>query len=549
VSIAGAQAGAKRLIQSIIGKNPLFLTGLYRNFIVQNLRAIDTWMPQVVFYSTEVRVPVIAETLKISDAVVDFPQDLLKRLQNCRTLPNVPAVVVHVLNLAGDMEAIGTSDMVHVVERDPAMATKIMKVANSVYYGVKHEVATLEQAIALLGITETMNLAFSFSLVKNLKSKRIRNFDHKQYWRRSVMTAAAAVEIGSMLNIAQQGELFLTGLIHDIGRLALNEVLPDYGRMSASSLNDHCRLVEIERRKLCRVDHAIVGAWLLNRWGLPERIVSAVLESHIEEKSANQLANAVALGSRIADIWVNTESVEALENVTSVASALFSMGHEKLDKLLNRTAEILPEMVADLDMDIGDEFEINKLLDHSRILLAEINVRMICEARKLMALAQRDSLTMLYNRSYLEQNLENQFARSISTGQPLTVIFIDVDHFKGINDTYGHASGDVVLIGIARTIQTAIRNYDTAVRYGGDEFIALLANASQDVAIYVSERICSMVAEQTYKVDESVEIRATVSVGHATQTPESETKTAADLLEAADKKLYAAKLAGRNRVA
>jgi len=500
------------------------------------------------FYSTEVGAFVITETLKISDLVVDFPQDLLKRLQNCRTLPNVPAVVVHVLNLASDMDAIGTADMAHVVERDPAMAAKIMKVANSVYYGVKREVATLEQAIALLGLTETMNLALSFSLVKDLKSRRSRNFDHKQYWRRSVMTAAAAVEVGSMLNIAQRGEFFLAGLIHDIGMLALNEVLPDYGRMAASSLNDHSRLVEIERREL-QIDHATIGAWLLHRWGLPERIVSAVLESHIEERSSNQLANAVALGSRIADIWVNTESIEALESVTGAAAALFSMGHEKLDELLNRTAAILPEMVSDLDMDIGDEFEINKLLDQSRSLLAEINVRMIREARKMVAQAQRDSLTMLYNRSYLEQNLDNQFALSVNTGQPLTVIFIDVDHFKDINDTYGHVSGDIVLIGIAKTIQTAIRNYDTAVRYGGDEFIALLANASKDVALYVSERIRSMVAEQTYKIDESTEIHATVSVGHATQTPESGIQTASDLLEAADKKLYMAKSAGRNCVA
>jgi diguanylate cyclase (GGDEF)-like protein len=206
-------------------------------------------------------------------------------------------------------------------------------------------------------------------------------------------------------------------------------------------------------------------------------------------------------------------------------------------------------MIVDLDMDLGDEFEINKLLDQSRSALAEINVQMIREARKLVIQAQRDSLTMLYNRTYLEQNLDNLFMLSVNTNQPLTVIFIYVDHFKEINDSYGHASGDIVLIEVARTIQAAIRNYDTAVRYGGDEFIALLASASQDVALYVSERIRSMVADRTYLIDKGVEIRATVSVGYATLTPESSVKTATELLEAADKKLYAAKSAGRNRVA
>jgi len=491
---------------------------------------------------------VITEALRITDNVVEFPRELLKRLQNCRTLPNVPAVVIQILDLVSDMDAVGTTDLAQVIARDPAMAVKILKVANSAQYGISHDVSTLEQAVSLLGLAETMNLALSFSLVRELKSKRGLNFNYQQFWRRSVMTAAASVEIGSMLHISRRGELLLAGLIHDIGMLALNEVLPEYGRLSASSRHDHFRLVEIERNEL-HIDHAIVGAWILHRWGLPERLVSAVRDSHICERSGNELSNTVALGSRIADIWINTESVETLEKAAHIAETLFSINYEQLDHLLNKTTEVFPGMVADLDMDIGDENEIGKLMDQSRSILSEINVRMIREARNMAAQAQHDSLTMLYNRTYLEQNFDNQFALSITTGQPLTAIFIDVDHFKEINDTYGHASGDIVLIEIARMIQSAIRNYDVAVRYGGDEFIALLSNAPRDVAIFVSERIRSMIAEQTYKVDNEVEIRATVSVGHATLTPESAMKTPAELLEAADKKLYMAKSAGRNRVA
>jgi diguanylate cyclase (GGDEF)-like protein len=496
---------------------------------------------------TEIGDHVNTETITITDTVVEFPKDLLKRLQNCRTLPSVPAVVEQVLDLATDMNTISTADMAHVVARDPAMSAKILKVANSVRYGVSHEVATLEQAIALLGLIETLNLALSFSLVGELKSKKEGNFDHRQYWKRSIMSAVAAVEIGLMLKTAHRGELFLAGLVQDIGMLALSEALPEYGRLSASSLNDHFRLVEIERREL-QIDHAIVSAWLMQRWGLPERLVSAVLNSHMSEKNDNPLANSIALSSRIADIWINTESIKSVENAVEVAGALFSIGREQVDQLLNKTAEVFPEMVADLDIDVDNE-EIEKLLDQSRSALAEINVRMIHEARKLAMQAQRDSLTTLYNRTYLEQNFDQQFALSIDTGQPLTAIFIDLDHFKEINDTYGHAGGDVVLIEVARTIKAAIRNYDTAVRYGGDEFIALLANAPKDVATYVSERIRSMVAAQSYKIDDGVEIRATVSVGHATMTPASDIKTAAELLEAADKKLYTAKSAGRNRVA
>jgi diguanylate cyclase (GGDEF)-like protein len=480
--------------------------------------------------------------------VVELPHNLLKQLQNCRTLPSVPAVVVQVLDLAHDMDSISTSDLARVVERDPAIVAKILKVANSVYYGVSQEVSTLDRAIALLGLAETMNLALSFSLVRGLKSKSVLNFDHRQYWRRAVMCAVAVTETGLMLQIAQRGELFLAGLMLDIGMLALNEALPEYGRLSVSSLNDHFRLVEIENNEL-GTDHAVVGAWLLQRWGLPESLVSTVYNSHTDKKNNSSLINTVSLGSRIADIWINTESFKALEDVIHVADELFSMERERVDHLLAKTAEVFPEMVADLDMDIGEDFEVDKLLDQSRSALAEINVQMLREARKLVAQAQCDSLTMLYNRTYLERNLENQFALSVNTGNPLSAIFVDVDRFKTINDVYGHAVGDGVLIEIARTIQAAIRNYDTAVRYGGDEFVALLANAPKAIALDVSERIRSMVADKIYSTAEGVEFRATVSVGYATLTPESGIKTASDLLDAADKKLYAAKSTGRNRVA
>ena len=478
----------------------------------------------------------------------EMPRNLLNRLQCCRTLPSVPVVVMQVLDLAGDMDNIGTADLAHVISRDPAMVTKILKVANSVRYGISREVATLDQAVMLLGLTGTMSLTLSFSLATGLKTKNGgTGFDHLQYWRRAVISAVASTETGSLLNDGNRGELFLAGLIHDIGMLALNETLPEYGRLTASSLNDHYRLIEIERREL-QADHAIVGAWLLKKWGLPKRLVSAVYNSHIDKKSTNPLANFAALASRVADIWINTESVQALENTVSVADSLFSMGREQIDSLLAGTAKVFPEMVADLDINIGDDFEINKLLDQSRNTLAEINIQMIHESRRLVAQAQRDSLTTLYNRYYLEQNLDNMVELSVNTRQPLTAIFVDVDLFEVIHDTYGHTGSDIVLVEIAKIIQSAIRNYDVAVRYDGDKFVVLLANAPQDVARSVSERISSVVADKVFVISQGVEIRLTVSVGHATLTPSTGIKTSAELLEAADKKLHTAKYTGRGYV-
>ena len=492
-----------------------------------------------------------AEVLKLADIAEEIPQDLRKRLQSCRTLPSIPAVVAQVLDLVQNSNDIGTTDLTKVISRDPALVAKILKVANSAWCGISREVKTLEQAISLLGLNGTMSLALSFSLVRNVISKGGVNFDHQKYWRRAMISAVASVAIGIQLRTAHRGELFLAGLLQDVGMLVLNEVVPEYGRIAASSLNDHSMFVEIENREL-KTDHAQVGAWFLHRWGLPEGLVTAVYGSHGREKSGNLLTDSTALSSRIADLWINTESVKAVEDVTDIAESLLGLDQSELNQVLTKTAEDFPAMVADLDMNVSDEFQLDRLLDQSRDAIAEINVQMIREARGLAAQAQRDSLTSLYNRSYLTQILDDQCIHNINLGQPLTVIFIDVDHFKNINDTYGHAGGDIVLVEIAKAIQSAVRNYDIVVRFGGDEFIAILANTPQNVGADVSERIRALVANQTYCVGEGVEIPATVSIGYATMPTKPGKMTSSDikeLLEIADKNLYMAKSAGRNCIA
>jgi diguanylate cyclase (GGDEF)-like protein len=105
-----------------------------------------------------------------------------------------------------------------------------------------------------------------------------------------------------------------------------------------------------------------------------------------------------------------------------------------------------------------------------------------------------------------------------------------------------------VLKSVARVLQSSTRNFDTVVRYGGDEFVVLLPNTSEQIALMVSERICAAVAAQPHKVGENKEIPVTISVGCASTTPENQFNSATELLDAADRCLYAAKSGGRNRV-
>lgn len=169
--------------------------------------------------------------------------------------------------------------------------------------------------------------------------------------------------------------------------------------------------------------------------------------------------------------------------------------------------------------------------------LAEINV---LQAR-LSEQANRDPLTGLYNRRYLDSTLDRELARCQREGQPLSLMLIDLDHFKQTNDTYGHQAGDQVLVGIAICISDSIKRAgDCAARYGGEEFAVLLPSQSSIDAMTVAETIRRKV--QSWSDQPTI---STVSVGIASVTPTPEMDWAA-FVNAADRALYAAKAAGRN---
>ncbi len=164
---------------------------------------------------------------------------------------------------------------------------------------------------------------------------------------------------------------------------------------------------------------------------------------------------------------------------------------------------------------------------------------------KVETLAVTDGLTGITVRRHWMERLEGEISRSKKFGFNLSVLMIDVDHFKDFNDRYGHLVGDVVLRQAAETIQKNIRELDLAGRYGGEEFVVLLVETDRSGALFVAERIRAAIEEKNFKAyDEN--IRATVSIGCASLFQEQ--ADAGLILESADQALYEAKRQGRNRV-
>jgi len=171
--------------------------------------------------------------------------------------------------------------------------------------------------------------------------------------------------------------------------------------------------------------------------------------------------------------------------------------------------------------------------------LQEINALQVM----LKEQANRDALTGLYNRRYLESTMERELGRCRRDGKPLGLMLMDIDHFKKINDTFGHQAGDQVLRSIAELLE--VRSADIACRYGGEEFLVLFPDMPRDVTLERAEQLRQQFAQSTIHFGE-FRIKATLSIGVANYPWNG--KSADDLINAADKAMYVAKSQGRNRV-
>ena len=190
-----------------------------------------------------------------------------------------------------------------------------------------------------------------------------------------------------------------------------------------------------------------------------------------------------------------------------------------------------------------DDENINRIKMFSQSLSLALHNAIIHE--QMQKLATIDPLTGLLNRRYGMMRLKEEYARAVRSENSLGFIMFDIDHFKKVNDTFGHISGDRVLVHIARLVKTILREGDIVLRYGGEEFCAILPGASADDSFKLAERIRFAVQESDV-VYSGYNIKVTLSLGVASY-PETEIKNEQELIKLADEALYISKDTGRNK--
>jgi two-component system cell cycle response regulator len=254
----------------------------------------------------------------------------------------------------------------------------------------------------------------------------------------------------------------------------------------------------------------------------------------------------------ISDIW-HSEAYKALReawekdgSVISVRSIVALPFRLDLDRtgvfLLRRTAEKPP--LNEADVDFAETVVKSAMNAMRRAHMVEVTQ---ADNLRLEALARTDPLTQLLNRRALLQQLATEVERTRRYNAPLSILMIDVDEFKEVNDTHGHLAGDQVLIEVALLLARTARSVDSVARYGGDEFVIAVPETGEAGAIAFAERLRDKIQSHAFDIGKGEPLKLTVSIGVA-DFPEAKVETAEDLLDCADQALYRAKAGGRNLV-
>lgn len=484
------------------------------------------------------------------------------RLKAQVDFPSPSRVAGEVIALARDPD-IEVAKVANAIGRDPAMAAKLLRIANSAFYAKRRPSQNIRQALVIVGLNAALTLALSFSLVSTLRACKPNGIDYKRFWRRTLLAATASRAIAEHACKGKDEDAFLAALLQDVAILAIDRTDSTfYNELEKGA--GHQAIVDYERAKLENKDHAHYGAALLRAWNLPENICYAIEQSHAADKSDSssaegQIARCVALGSELAEVALAGERSELIPRTARLADTLLNVPQSQFMEILERVLKLIPEAEELYETSILDPADAEILIEQARELLTVRNLHAMQDVQALQETAavlmsrteelqdasRRDALTGTLNRMWLERMLEREYTQAVMFSRSLSVAIVDLDHFKRINETMGHESGDKILKACSTTIQANIRGSDLLGRYGGDTFLLILPGTDETLAAQICNRVLNMM-RNTPLAAPLQGIKATISVGIATYTPNHRFTSAVELIQAADNALYRAKLRGRN---
>jgi diguanylate cyclase (GGDEF)-like protein len=472
-------------------------------------------------------------------------------------LPSPPAIAIRLLEVVKKDE-FDLAELAKIIQADPALTARVLRLANSSLYFLPNKVSSIERALNVLGADALKNIALSFVIFGGLKGQRGGRF------------AVAAGQIASTVN-DKHDDVFIKALLQDIGIITLylcraNDYVKVFDEKNISDLP-----VQVVEKQVFGFDHQELGSEVLKSWGLPENIYLPVRYHHTLEKVPDRWrteATILFLSDRISSIYHGTLSGEKFRETKSLLRQSFAITEVDAEPLIDAVAHKSVEILSEFEIDAFSMRPFSQIMQEANDQLSSLNSSyemLIIELKQaneraerlagelkdaneaLRKLAFRDSLTGLYNHRAFQDLLDQELTRSQRYKRRLALIMVDIDHFKKINDAYGHPRGDLVLQSVGSVLRSMARSSDSVARHGGEEFAIVLPETDLSGAIAMAER-CRKAIEQTSIQTDNQIIRITASFGVTSYAPEMGSCGKAAIIDAADKALYNSKNSGRNKV-
>ena len=629
------------------------------------------------------------------------PQQILDQLKISGRLPTPKGVAMQVIELT-QREEVTNHDLVRLIGADPALSQRVVRAANALLGHVSRPVVTIHDAVTVLGMRALRQLVLGIALVADYRHGPCARFDYTHFWYHSLLTAIAARQLAQRANLMAVEEVFVLGLLGQIGQLALATVYPQ----PFSALLEHGDTEEPLRegeRGQFGFDHAEVSAAMLADMHFPVMFQNLARDyrSPQTSKAAEgtrewQLLRTLNLAGLLADVWLASDAARPLK-VGSVRRAaaelaieeselleaaavcaremqewtsLFGMGHLHLPDLaslfglgdetlqpgdplpyapglhdykmrvllveddramramveqwltvaghrvslaqdgaealkmaeLHRpqvvitdwvmpqmdgialcrelrrlpaqrntylimiTVETIPDKLVEAFEAGTDDYltkpltpklffarlraaqrvvQLQEELAFDREQMVRFSNELSIANKRLQQQALTDALTDLPNRRFAMERLEQEWALTQRGERALSCMMLDIDHFKKINDTFGHQLGDEALKQVADALRKTARAQDVVCRYGGEEFLVICPDTGATAAYQAAERMRVSVESLRMLAPDGRHMPLTLSIGVAEKGEGIADMNA--LINRADDSLYAAKTQGRNR--
>jgi len=481
-------------------------------------------------------------------------EDIYATLKAANRLPTLPAVAIRIIELASS-EATSIEDVAEAIQCDPALTARILKCLSSPLFGLGFGGSTLAEAVARIGLRGTQMMALSFTLVSQKHRAACASFAFDRFWSESLGRAVAARCLARHLRGWDPEEAFITGLLARIGQLVFATGAGTRYEAVLSGVGEGLA-ADLARRERAEfgIDHLELGERLLRDWQLPEIVWKTIGNLSGEATDVTRAVRIVRIADGIAQFLTNVarHNADDVRLLTDEAVDQLEVEAGDFRELLEEVGQnwtIYGQMLSVPTSKVPDLALIEEQAEERRMALeiaSEIEVNNLrAENEQLGQEARRDRLTGLFNRASFDDALPQALVEAAATGDPLTLLMIDADHFKSVNDTHGHQVGDGVLRHLAGIIQANLPETARAFRYGGEEFAVIAPACGTEPACGLAETIRTAV-ERTPYVEAALRLDLTVSMGVAVTEVEGVPPTAVGLIAWADERLYEAKRGGRN---